>query len=400
MGASARKLGFDKTVYRYTVASVASLALLGVTATTASGTPAVKPAAEGATAFDLNSATYRDVTGAAPRATEMKAEGFSVRTSPSGQTAVVDSSMAPEGVISAANPRFVDLAWKTYSNEARYTVVRDDTVLAELPAGSTSFRDTTAGPGGTYQYRIVPQLIGDTTQARTFGLQVTVPAPGRGQSDLTAMRASAAARAKTATLAATTTLTWQTFIAENRLDAPTIGGKALCTYGKGYTFGGDNHGFDWRSSRYRTIANAVITWSSRKVEGHTSVSTTHVYNKKTGKLVAKRTAPGNQMQVRRLGSGPGYVEIRMVTHATNPFCPKGLPNAIDGGLQIKVRSNGNWEIRSGTHRRMPSHHLYIYNGGKVTDLYKAKAASPWCLTGSWVVGCQLANLTGYSGRYK
>ncbi|MFF4675066.1 hypothetical protein ACFY1C_35795 [Streptomyces sp. NPDC001279] len=386
-------------MHRLAAVSAVPLVLLGVTPAAASGAPTAEPAAAKA-AFGLDATTYRDVTGVTSLVANAKLEGFSVRTAPSGQTAVVDSSMASDGAISAANPRFVDLAWKTYSAKARYTVVRGDTVLAELPAGSTSFRDTTVAPGAKYQYRIVPQLVGDAAQAHTFGLQVTVPAPKRGQSDLTAMRTSATARAKAAAAATTTTLTWQTFIEQKRLDAPLVLGKKVCTYGKGYTFGGDNHGFDWRSSSYRTIANALITWKSKKVEGYTSIGATHVYNKKTGKLVAKRTASGSKMQVRKLGSGSGYVDIRMVTHATNPFCSKKLPNAIDGTLQFKIRSNGNWEIRSGNHRQMPSHYLYIYNGGRVTNVYKAKAAGPWCLSGSGMVGCQLATLTGYRGRYK
>ncbi|WP_200309318.1 hypothetical protein [Streptomyces adelaidensis] len=391
-------------ISRLAAVSVLPLALLGATVTTASGTAAAEPAASKAAAvkaaFGLETTSYRDVTGTAAPAATAKTEGFSVRTAPSGQTAVVDSSMASEGAISAANPRFVDLAWKSYSAKARYTVVRGDTVLAELPAGSTGFRDTTVAPGAKYQYQIVPQLVGDTAQARTFGLQVTVPAPKKGQSDLTAMRTTATARAEAAAAATTTTLTWETFIAQKRLDAPLMAGKAVCTYGKGYAFGGDNRGFNWRSSSYRTAANAVITWKSKKVQGHTSVGATHVYNKKTGKVVAKRTASGSKMQVRKLGSGSGYVDIRMVTHATNPFCSKKLPNAIDGALQFKIRSNGNWEIRSGNHRKMPSHYIYIYNGGRVTDVYKRKAASPWCLSGSGPAGCQLANLTGYTGRYK
>ncbi|MFE7843152.1 hypothetical protein ACFU53_45980 [Streptomyces sp. NPDC057474] len=381
---------------RLAAISVIPLALLGTTVTTASGSPVAKPAAAKA-AFGLDATTYRDAAGTARSSTT---EGFSVRTARSGETAVVDSSMASDGAISASNPHFVDLAWKTYSNKARYTVVRGDAVLAELPAGSTSFRDTTVAPGAKYQYQIVPQLVGNTTQARTFGLQVTVPAPESGQSDLATMRASATARAKAAAAATTTTLTWTTFIPQKRLDAPLVAGKPACTYGKGYSFGGDNRSFNWRSSSYRTSASAVITWKSKKVKGHTSIGTTHVYNKKTGKLKAKRTDSGSKMQVRKLGSGSGYVDIRMVTHSTNPFCSKKLPNAIDGSLQFKIRSNGNWEIRSGNHRQMPSHHIYIYNGGRVTDVYKRKAASPWCLSGSGPAGCELANLTGYTGRYK
>ncbi|EYT79479.1 hypothetical protein CF54_31080 [Streptomyces sp. Tu 6176] len=384
-------------IRRLAAVSIVPLVVLGPTVTTASAVPAAHPAVPKA-AFGLDAATYRDVTGTASLVANR--QDFSVRTAPSGQTAVVDSSMTSEGAISAANPRFVDLAWKTYTRKARYTVLRGDIVLAELPAGSTSFRDTTVRPGAVYQYRIVPQLIGDAAQARTFGLSVSVPASEKGQSDLAAMRTSATARASAAAAATTTTLTWTTFIAQKRLDAPLAAGKAVCTYGKGYTFGGDNHGFDWRSSSYRTTANAVITWKSRKVDGYTSIGATHVYNKKTGKLVAKRTASGSKMQVRKLGSGSGYVDIRMVTHATNPFCSKKLPNAIDGALQFKIRSNGNWEIRSGNHRQMPSHYIYIYNGGRVTDVYKAKAASPWCLSGSGPAGCELANLTGYYGHYK
>ncbi|MCW5254702.1 hypothetical protein [Streptomyces sp. SHP 1-2] len=399
MDAYARKGRLHLPVRRLTAVALVPLVMLGATVTTASAAPAAEPARPKA-AFGLDATTYRDVTGTASLAANVKTEGFSVRTSPSGQTAVVDSSMASDGAVSAASPHFVDLAWKTYSVKARYTVVRGDTVLAELPAGSTSFRDTTAVPGAKYQYRIVPQLVGNTAQARTFGLQVAVPAAKRGQSDLTAMRALAAARAEAAAAAATTTLTWQSFIEPKRLDAPVIGNKAVCTYGKGYTFGGDNHGFDWRSSSYRTVANALITWKSKKVEGYTDIGATHVYNKKTGKLVEKRTASGSDMKVRKLGSGSGYVDIRMVTHATNPFCKKELPNAIDGALQFKIRSNGNWEIRSGNHRKMPSHYIYIYNGGKVTDVYKAKAANAWCLAGSGLAGCQLADLTGYRGGYK
>ncbi|MFI1869949.1 hypothetical protein [Streptomyces jumonjinensis] len=380
------------------------LALLGTTVASASGTPAsgtpiVKSAAVKA-AFGLDATAYHDVTGGATPAANVKAEGFSVRTAPSGETAVVDSSMASGGVVSAANPGFVDLAWKTYSARADYTVVRGDTVLAELPAGSTSFRDATVAPGARYQYRIVPRLVGDTAQARTFGLQVTIPAPRRGESDLAAMRTSAAERAEAARAATTTTLTWQTFIAKKRLTAPTPGGVTVCTYGRKYAFGGDNRGFDWTNPRYRTALNAVITWRDKKVEGHKSVSTTRVHKKRTGRLVDKRTASDKKMKVKKLGSGRGYVDIRLVTHAKNPFCYKDAPGEINGSLTFKIRSNGNWEIRSGNHRKMPHHYIYIYiyNGGKVTNVYTRKAASPWCLVGS--AACELANPTGEYGRYE
>jgi|GEM_PF-3729393 len=64
---------------------------------------------------------------------------------------------------------------------------------------------------------------------------------------LTASRARATA--------ATTTVTWETFIPQSRVDAPPAG----CDYGDGYEFGGDGHGYDWKASSFRTAAHAVIT---------------------------------------------------------------------------------------------------------------------------------------------
>ncbi|WP_372408709.1 hypothetical protein [Streptomyces luteireticuli] len=374
------------------------LALLGTTVTNASGAPAPSSSAPKA-AFGLDALSYRDVTGAAPRsaaAAKPMVSSFSVRVSPSGQTAVVDSSMVDDGALSATSPSFVDLAWKSYSKNARYTVVREGTPVAELKAGSSSFRDTHVVPGAKYQYRIIPELVGDHSQARTFGLQVTVPTTAKGESDLTAMRASVAARGKAAAAASTTTLTWTTFIPEARLAAPTVGGKAVCTYGKGYTFGGDNRGFDWKNSRYRTSVSATIKWSNKSVEGNTSIGATHVYDK-NGKLVAKKTA-SNESFARKLGNGSNYIDMRLSTQARNPFCGSmTMGNAISGAMQFRVYSNGDWQIRSGVHRLMPNHYMYIYNGGRVTDVYKRKYASPFCLVGS--AGCEPADLTGYTGHY-
>ncbi|MEW2259760.1 hypothetical protein [Streptomyces sp. NPDC047869] len=357
-------------------------------------------------AFGLDAVSYPDAAGAGPRsalASDLRGSSFSVKTAPSGETAVVDRSLAEEGALSAANSSFVDLAWKSYSSNARYTIVRDETTVAEVPAGVASFRDTSVTAGSHHQYRIIPQLVGkDTSKAHTFGLQVRVPEKTEGGSALAALRKSASERAISMKAAKQTTLTWETFIHNKYLSAPTMLGKAICTYGKGYYFRGDNHGFDWKASGYRTAANAVITWEGKKVKGYTAIGTTHVYKKQGAKykFVAKRTASGSKMQVKKLGSAWATVDIRMVTHATNPFCSKKLPNAIDGGLTFKIVSNGNWEIRQGNHRLMPDHLIYIYNGGNVTTVYKRKAASPWCLSGDLILGCQLANLTGYSGHYK
>jgi hypothetical protein len=87
----------------------------------------------------------------------------------------------------------------------------------------------------------------------------------------------------------------------------------------------------------------------------------------------------------------------MVHHATNPFCNSRLTGAIDGAITISIYKSGRWEIRSGNHRQMPSHLIYIYNGGRVTTLYRRSAVSPLCLFGA--ATCDLAKLTGFTGTY-
>jgi len=189
----------------------------------------------------------------------------------------------------------------------------------------------------------------------------------------------------------TTTLTWVTFIPQAKVDAPPVG----CSYGSGYQFGGDNRGLDWTSSRYRTALNAVIDWRTMTVTGSTSVRPTTVYRKSTGALVSKRTASAANMKVYKLpGSSTNYVYIRMETHASNPYCAGG---AIDGALTFRVSRDGWWEIRSGNHRLMPNHYIYIYNSGRVTDVYRRTYQNVLCLIGS--AACDLADLTGRYGTF-
>ncbi|MFJ2111777.1 MULTISPECIES: hypothetical protein [unclassified Streptomyces] len=375
-------------------------ALIAATTTSAFSAP-TGGSAEPKASFGLATDTYRDVTGldagsAAGRS--LKAQGFSVRTASTGQTAVVDSSMADKGIISAATPGFVDISWKPYAADAQYAVVRNDKPIADLPPGVTSFHDTGVMRGITYSYRIIPQLKKNHEGARTWGMQVTVPAAStRGESELFAMRKSAVSRADAAARASTTTLTWTSFIPQKYINAPSAG----CDYGSKYQFGGDNHSkFDWKDSRYRTSLNAVITWKNKSLKEGKSVQASHVYRKSDHKLIDTKKASDKGMSAKKLGSGGNYIDVRMVVHASNPFC-KGLGSikgAIDGALQMHITSSGNWEIRSGNHRLMPNHHIYFYNGGKVTNVYTRKYESEYCLIGQ--AACKLADLTGDSGKFK
>ncbi|MEU1122834.1 hypothetical protein ABZ371_04420 [Streptomyces sp. NPDC005899] len=377
--------------------AVVPMALLAV------GTPATAAPDEGprpdAPAFSisaLSSGTAKDISGVSEVSAEGKVlatQGFGVTQAPSGEKAIVDRSMQQQGITAAYGPSFVDLSWRGYAPEARYVVTRDGVRVADLRPGVTAFRDTRVVPGNDYDYQVVPVLPeGGHPRARLWGMKVSVPAAG----SLAALRQGATAQATAAAVARTTTLSWITFIPQKRINGPAKG----CTYGSKYQFGGDGRTkFDWKSSKYRTALHATITWSSKKVTGNKSVSPTTVYSKKTGKKVATKTATSKNMQAKKLGSGKNYVDLRMVTHATNPFCTGlgGVKGAIDGAFTIQLTTGGNYTIRSGKHRLMPNHHIYIYDGGKVKNVYTRSYASASCLIGS--VACPEADLTGYRGKF-
>ncbi|MDN3297613.1 hypothetical protein QWM81_26965 [Streptomyces ficellus] len=298
-----------------------------------------------------------------------------------------------QGITVAYGASFVDLSWKPYKADARYVVVRDGVQVASLEAGVAAFRDVQVKPGADYDYQVAPVLPEEGhPDARLWGVKASVPA----SASLTGLRKEAASRAAAAAVARTTTLSWVTFIPQAKVAAPAAG----CDYGSNYAFGGDNRtAFDWKSSRYRTAAHATVTWSSKAVTGNVSVRSTTVYDKRNGRKVATKTASAKDMTVKKLGSGSNYVDVRMVTHATNPFCRGlgGVKGAIDGAMTMQLTTSGNYTIRSGKHRLMPNHHIYIYDGGQVTNVYTRSYSSVSCLIGS--ITCPEADLTGYRGSF-
>ncbi|MGW5210285.1 hypothetical protein ACWEQO_03430 [Streptomyces sp. NPDC004051] len=338
----------------------------------------------------------KDVTGFGADSVEgrqLQAQGFSVVRAASGETAVVDSSSAHEGITAAAGKDFVELSWKGYADDAAYVVLRDGKELARTTAGQESFRDTSVEAGADYAYQVAPVVPEEGhPDAKVWGMNVSVPGTG----SLTGLREEAVQQAGAAAAAKTTTLSWVAFLPFKKVDGPPAG----CEYTKGYQYGGDGRSkFDWKSDKYRAALHATVTWSSKKVTGNKSVKPTIVYKKSTGKKVAERTATDEHMSAKKLGSGKNHVDVRMVMHATNPFCKGlgGVKGAISGAATVNLTKSGNWTIRSGKHRLMPNHHIYIHNGGKVTNVYTRKYVGLPCLIGSAL--CQEADLTGLYGKF-
>ncbi|MBQ0983336.1 hypothetical protein KBZ10_02020 [Streptomyces sp. F63] len=386
---------------RLSVAAMTALALAPAIMATSGMAPAVASTSENgasSVAFSISALVEGETRTLGPsdahsaRGEASKQAGFSVEQAKSGERAVVDRSSIDEGIAVSSGSDFVDLSWRAYTQDARYVVLRDGRELAQLDAGVSSFRDASVEKGAEYEYQVAPILPEDEdAEARRWGVKATVPnseSPGD-------LQQTASVRAAAAAAATTTTLSWVAFIPQSKINAPSVG----CSYGRGYQFGGDGRGYDWRSNKYRAALHATIKWSNKKVTGNKSVKATTVYKKSTGRKVATKTATSRNMQAKKLGSSRNSVDIRMKMLAQNPFCSGilGVRGGINGAFTINMTKGGNWSIRSGNHRLMPNHHIYIYDGGRVTNVYKRKYASVACLIGN--ATCPEANLTGYQGSY-
>lgn len=328
-----------------------------------------------------------------PKAQELASHGLSVMRAESGEAAIVDSSLAEAGAAIATGVDFVDVSWSPYSEDAQYVITRNEVEIAVTDAGKEGFRDAGVTPGTTYRYEVVPihGSDGSDNEVPMWSMEVTVPVVDESENAVAEMLEQATTQALAASAATKTNVTWVSFIPQKRIDVP---GGGVCDYGSGYQFGGDGRSYDPYSPLYRTQVTAVITWSSRTVNSDVRIGATHVYNKSTGKLVATKTASGKNSYAKKLSVGTtSEQDIRLVTHASNPFCKIG---AIDGAFSMTITRSGNYAIFSGNHRQMPNHHVYIVNGGKITNVYKRDYASAACLIGS--ITCPLANFTG-SGRY-
>lgn len=315
----------------------------------------------------------------------MTKQRLKVARSASGDVAIVDESMADYGALSAVNSRFVELDWESIPDAVGYRVSRDNRVIAKLPSQVSTYRDLSVREGSQYRYNIepvVPEGVVTETSGRMWSFKVQVPVA----SDQATLQNAASVQAIAAGVAPTSTVSWETFIPPAKVDAPPVG----CSYGSGYQFGGDNRSYDWTSLKYRTLVTTMVTWSTKAVVGHAMAKPTTVYLKSTGALVATRTASMANSYGKKLGSGSNYVDVRLVTHAGNPFCTL---NAIDGAFSMHLTQSGNYSFISGNHRQAPNHHVYIYDDGAVKDVYRRDSAGFICLAGAAL--CELANFSGY-----
>ncbi|MGQ0625745.1 MAG: hypothetical protein ACT4PP_14000 [Sporichthyaceae bacterium] len=350
--------------------------------------------------FDLKALTsgkYREIQSPIGQlgVPAVDAQGLQLLYTSGKQVVLADTSLYGSGVVSAVSTRSINLSWKLQDDVLGYSVYRDDTKIADLESGVSKFRDSSTEAGMSHRYIVAPVVDANSAVTRrVWSMIATKPRKTPRESDIDALMRQAATQTRLAAAASTTTLSWISFIPQARIDVPSSVGGSLCTYGDGkHQFGGDNRGFNWSQSGHRTATHATITWSNKSVVGNISVSPTNVYRKSDGRLIATRQASASRMQAFKQGGSGDRVDIRMVHKASNPFCNVG---SIDGAASFEITQSGNYTIRSGSHRQMPNHMIYIFNGGRVTYVHQIVAKGPACLVGG---ACEVYHLNGIRGSY-
>ncbi len=224
------------------------------------------------------------------------------------------------------------------------------------------------------------------SQAESWGYEIRTP------SSSFAANPVAEAEVVYGTLASNiTNVVWKTFIPTARVDGNLLM-SLTCTYGAGYQYGGDNHGFTWYAASNRTFVQASVNWATKAVTSMKDVAATHVYNS-AGTNIAVGLANDSGMSAKKSSSGSNFVDVRLVTHASNPYCKLG---AIDDAFSMHLTDTGSWSFISGNHRPVPNHMVYIdadpVSGNRVSMVYTSTNAGFHCLAGTSM--CPLMNFTG------
>ncbi len=149
-----------------------------------------------------------------------------------------------------------------------------------------------------------------------------------------------------------------------------------CFHENVHRFGGDNRGFNWKSTRYRTRIDAYAIFYE---SGYTafydipSVGRTTYYNK-NGKLIGYDYANKSGMYSHSISKTSTAVSYSMYHSVGNPFEEK-FPN-IDYRYDATIYKSGSLTI-SGNHDQAPNHEIYFmtYPGDTISTVHQHKRKS-------------------------
>ncbi|MGW4665511.1 hypothetical protein [Streptosporangium sandarakinum] len=146
----------------------------------------------------------------------------------------------PGGVDDVRPPEAVEISWAAQGNAQGQTIVRDNVKIEDLGPGVDYYQDSKITPGATHQYIVTPASLTKGTHP-VWGMKITVPQAKAGEEKVDTLGRYADIRPSAAAAEGETTVTWETFIPQAKVDAPPIG----CEHGGGYQFGGDNPWLTW-----------------------------------------------------------------------------------------------------------------------------------------------------------
>ncbi|MFB9712498.1 hypothetical protein ACFFR2_36860, partial [Streptosporangium nondiastaticum] len=204
-----------------TLRSLAFTTVLGA-ALLANTTPAsAEPPPDDSTSrFSIEALTKN--TYSAPLRKPAHDQGFQVMRLGDGEAALVDSSLVSAGLATATKPEAVEISWVAQSNAQGYTIVRDNVKIADLGPGVDYYRDSKITPGATHQYIVTPTSLTKGTHP-VWGMKITVPQTKAGEEKADTLGRYADIRSSAAAAEGETTVTWETFIPQAKVDAPPIG---------------------------------------------------------------------------------------------------------------------------------------------------------------------------------
>lgn len=163
---------------------------------------------------------------------------------------------------------------------------------------------------------------------------------------------------------------YTTFIPLDRAPNPWCEDVGICTYDE---FGGDTaeRGFDMWSNKFRTRADAYITWdwdnepNSIVFDPQTGVTTGY----KNGVEVGRDKAPAEEdMKIKSEETGSDWIYHRMFLASSNPLV---LSPDIDAFYYAKLYNSSYSAEFYGVHDQAPSHELYLmdYPGSFGIDIH-------------------------------
>lgn len=191
--------------------------------------------------------------------------------------------------------------------------------------------------------------------------------------------------ANAATLPASTTFRYSTFIRDAYVYAPDV--ACIAPSGSVYEYNGNNRGFSSTATTYKTRFGITIDWANAgNVTSTKAVQPTKLYRYEadgTRTLISTATASTLGMGITVISESATLSTFRLIHDVRNPFC-----NSLAGGIYYDVKvsaaRSGNFSA-SGVVLKFPDHEFYVKDSDQTTwtTIFQNRATSLACLSSAF-----------------